>query len=179
MRKNNWIVLGLLAIAVAFLLWLWYFLSFDQVDNPYDLTLAIVAWVLIIVAGVIFYFTEKRRREKLRTVYVNDLFLYNPQAGLVSRGTFEAPAASAGQGVPEVAALVEQIRAVLDGLDYSYDLKKLDEKQMPVFRTIIRTSKFKDGGNEWEGEVAPASDPDNAVPFSSQKDLEALLASMA
>ena len=50
MKKSNVIVFVLLALASAFFLWLWYFLGLNRVDEPLDLVLSIVWWLVIVVA---------------------------------------------------------------------------------------------------------------------------------
>ena len=46
MKKSNVIVFVLLALASAFFLWLWYFLGLNRVDEPLDLVLSIVWWLV-------------------------------------------------------------------------------------------------------------------------------------
>ncbi|BCS58508.1 hypothetical protein ADLECEL_23930 [Adlercreutzia equolifaciens subsp. celatus] len=37
MRKNNWIVAAIAAVACGVLLWAWFALGFNHVDDPLDL----------------------------------------------------------------------------------------------------------------------------------------------
>ena len=61
MKKSNFIVLGISAIAAALLLVLWYYLGFNHIDNPLDLVLAIVWWVGIVVIAVVIARLERQR----------------------------------------------------------------------------------------------------------------------
>ena len=70
MKKSNWILLTVFLIASIFLLWLWYYLGFNRVDNPLDLVLSIIWWVVIVVSFVVISRAEKKRREEIRTIYV-------------------------------------------------------------------------------------------------------------
>ena len=46
-----------------------------------------------------------------------------------------------------------------------------------TFRWVMRSRKFDRNGDDWEGEVVAAHDPDaEPRPFSSREDLAALLA---
>ena len=47
MKTNNKIVLIVSALLAAFLLFLWFYLDFNQVDSPLDLLIAILWWVII------------------------------------------------------------------------------------------------------------------------------------
>ena len=49
MRKNNWIVTAIAAVACGVLLWAWFALGFNHVDDPLDLVVA-VAWWLVVAA---------------------------------------------------------------------------------------------------------------------------------
>ena len=64
------IVFVLLALASAFFLWLWYFLGLNRVDEPLDLVLSIVWWLVIVVAIAVIVKMERTRRRRVRTVYV-------------------------------------------------------------------------------------------------------------
>ena len=62
MKKSNVIIFVLLAIASAFLLWLWYCLGLNKVDEPLDLVLSILWWIVIIASIVIVAKMEQIRR---------------------------------------------------------------------------------------------------------------------
>ena len=61
MKKSNVIVFVLLALASAFFLWLWYFLGLNRVDEPLDLVLSIVWWLVIVVAIAVIVKMEQQR----------------------------------------------------------------------------------------------------------------------
>ena len=60
MRKSNWLILAVLAVAAGLFLWLWYYLGFNFVDDPFDLVLAVVWWavVLVLAGGSPFLLTR-------------------------------------------------------------------------------------------------------------------------
>ena len=84
MKKSNWILLTVFLIASIFLLWLWYYLGFNRVDNPLDLVLSIIWWVVIVVSFVVISRAEKKRREEIRTIYVGSDAIFNVERGLIS-----------------------------------------------------------------------------------------------
>ena len=47
MRKNNWIVAAIAAVACGVLLWAWFALGFNHVDDPLDLVVAVVWWLAV------------------------------------------------------------------------------------------------------------------------------------
>ena len=52
MRKSNWTILAVLAVAAGFFLWLWYYLGFNFVDEPLDLVLAVAWWAMVVALAV-------------------------------------------------------------------------------------------------------------------------------
>ena len=57
------------------------------------------------------------------------------------------------------------------------EVAALDERARSAFRWVMRSRKFDRNGDDWEGEVVPAHDPDaEPRPFASREDLAALLA---
>ena len=65
MRKNNWIVAAIAAVACGVLLWAWFALGFNHVDDPLDLVVAVVWWLAVaaVVGGIVW--AEGKRREKM------------------------------------------------------------------------------------------------------------------
>lgn len=51
MRKSNWLVVAIAAVAAGLVLWAWYALGFNHVDDPLDLVVAIVWWLVMPDAG--------------------------------------------------------------------------------------------------------------------------------
>jgi hypothetical protein len=161
MKKNNFVVVLVLLIASIFLLWLWFAKQFNLVDNPVDITLSIIWWVLMVVVAAVFVLTEKRRRAAIRTVYVGAAGVYNPQAGLVS--------------APALADKMTALAEMLEGLEYGWEAKELKDEQMQV-DCVVRSAKFSDGGNTWEGEVEFAGAQSGRThKFSSKEELAFLL----
>ena len=162
MRKNNWIVAAIAAVACGVLLWAWFALGFNHVDDPLDLVVAIVWWLVVaaVVGGIVW--AEGKRREKMRLAFVGEGVVYNPEAGLVMPDAGES----------ELAAL----ERTLSGMAFPDEVAVLDERVRPAFRWVVRSRKFDRNGEVWEGEVVAVHDPDaEPRPFSSREDLALLL----
>lgn len=162
MRKSNWFVLALASIAAAVLLWLWYYLGFNRVDSPLDLVVAIIWWVVIVVVAFAIKHTEDKRRERMRTAFVGDGFLYNPETGLL---------------VPELGeSEVALLERTLADLTYSNKIVALDKDEQLPFRWVVHSVKFDKAGEVWKGEIRfvhkPEQDP---IPFESRGELVASL----
>ena len=101
MRKNNWIVAAIAAVACGVLLWAWFALGFNHVDDPLDLVVAVAWWLVVaaVVGGIVW--AEGKRREKMRLAFVGEGVVYNPEAGLVMPDAGES----------ELAALERTLRA--------------------------------------------------------------------
>ena len=144
MKKNNYLVLGASAIVAALLLALWYYLGFSQIDNPLDLALAIVWWVLIAAIALAIARLERNRKRAIRTIYVSPTALYNFERGVVGLG--DAPS-------------VDAMQEILGNLEYGFDKKALPEQGKFDYRFIVKTDEFKaatDGENSqptWKGSV--------------------------
>ncbi len=147
MKKNNIIVLAISAVAAAFLLWLWFYLGFNQIDNPLDLVLAILWWVgIAVIVGLIVYLERKRQRQ-IRTIYVSPTALYNSEKGIVA--------------LKEVSS-VDAMEGILQELEYNFDKADLPSKKTFDYRYIVQTDEYKeqdsedtDNSNEpkWSGKV--------------------------
>lgn len=175
MRKSNVIITVILAAVSIFLLWLWYWLGFNQVDSPLDLVISIVWWLVIIIGIVLTVKTESTRREKVRTMYVADGSFFNTELG----NRVLAPGASA----------TAAIASVLPSLQYGFD--KADAPKQPGtnqpqdFRFVVRTAKFEQGSNggnaqgqqsqgTWQGEVVNVA-TGNVRRFSSKAELASII----
>ena len=66
MRKSNVIILAVLAVAAGFFLWLWYYLGFNFVDDPFDLVLAVVWWAVVVALVVGIHAAERKRQRPLQ-----------------------------------------------------------------------------------------------------------------
>ena len=155
MRKSNWIVAAIAPVACGALLWAWFALGFNHVDDPLDLV------VVAVVGGIVW--AEGKRREKMRLAFIGEGVVYNPEAGLVMPDAGES----------ELAAL----ERTLSGMAFPDEVAALDERMSPAFRWVVRSRKFDRNGEVWEGEVVAAHDPDaEPRPFASREDLAALLA---
>lgn len=64
---------------------------------------------------------------------------------------------------------------MLSALDYGFDMAERPDKTRIRFQRIVRTFKFKDLGDVWEGEVVEVSHPDDPRPFGDRMELAQLL----
>lgn len=185
MKKSNWIILAVLLVASIFFLWLWYYLNFNLVDNPFDLVLSIVWWVLVAVACFAIHKAEQKRQERVRTTFLAPSQLFNCEAGLLPV-----------QG----ASAVESLEQTLAGLEYNFHMEEFPNKEKVKFDYVVHSSKFefeKDDEQqqqdasapqaadadkaeirvtEWEGEVVNVANPDDdPQKFSNREELEAIL----
>ncbi len=144
MKKNNYIVLGVAAVAAAFLLFLWYYLGLNAVDEPFDLVLAVIWWIGIVVIAAVIARLEANRKRQIRTIYVSPTALYNSERGVV--GLKDAPVADAMQ-------------EILSNLEYGFDKKAMPETSKFDYRFVVQTDEFKAGDEEkdeqpkWTGKV--------------------------
>ncbi len=162
MRKSNWLVAVIAVLSCAVLLGLWFQLGFNHVDDPLDLVIAIVWWV--VVAGIIaaIVWAEHRRREKMRLAFVGTGVVYNPERGLVL--------------VEEDDSELDALQETLQGMSYPTKIVELADHVRPAFRWVVRSERFERNGDVWVGEVLPAHDPDaQAVRFSGRDELAQLI----
>ncbi|MCH3943480.1 MAG: hypothetical protein WAY93_03005 [Atopobiaceae bacterium] len=129
MKKSNWAVFAILVVISAFLLWLWYYLGFNRVDNPFDLVLSICWWIGVGVLCWLIYRSEKKRQEQIRTIYVAPNALFNSERGIVK---FDDPE----QRVP----LMEDILA---NLKYDFHKEDMPDQDDMQFDYVVRTEDFK------------------------------------
>jgi hypothetical protein len=163
MKKSNWILLALAAIACAFLLYLWFYLGFNKIDNPLDLVLAVLWWAIIAAVGCVIAKAEKARQRQVRTVYVAGNKLYNSEAGEVE--------------VEAETTTVSAIQQVLAGLSYGFDKNDLPGGTQVQY--VVETDEFKDGDEPtWKGKVTKVvSDGENVeTDFDGADALAAALA---
>ena len=106
MKKSNVILTVVALVASAVLLWLWYYLGFNNVDSPLDLVMSVIWWVIVVAGVALVAKAEGTRRQTVRTAYVGDGRLYNSESGLLTLG--------AG------ASATDSVAAVLAGLDYGF-----------------------------------------------------------
>ena len=143
MKANNYIVLGISAVVAAFLLFLWYYLGFNQIDNPLDLVLAIIWWVAIVVFIAVILILENRRKRQIRTIYVSPTALYNSEYGVVGlRGNQN----------------MQVMQEILENLRYNFNREDLPENDKFDYRYIVQTDEYKasktDGEDPtWKGKV--------------------------
>lgn len=157
MRKSNWIIAAVLLLASIAFLWIWHALQFDLVDNPLDIVVTVVWWVVIAAACVAIHWAEKKRQERIRTIFVAPGLIYNSEMGVIRLGSD--------------AELIDALQSVLTNLTYGFDLASLPENSRVRFKQIVRSSRFGQAGDVWEGEVVEVARPDRPVPFRSRQEL--------
>ncbi len=128
MKKNNIIVLATLVVVCALLLWLWFYLGFNQIDNPLDLVLAIAWWAVIAAIVIFVTYLERKRQHRIRTIYVSPTALYNSERGIVALdGT-----------------AIDTMQDILQKLQYGFDTKALPDKKHFDYRYIVQTDEYKE-----------------------------------
>ena len=128
MKKNNIIVFGIAALLAAFLLWLWFYLGFNKVDDPFDLALAITWWVGIAVLVALIVYLEHRRQRQIRTIYVSSTALYNSEKGTVLLGD---------------AVATDAMQEILQQLSYGFDGGGLPDKASFECLYVVKTDEYK------------------------------------
>lgn len=166
MKKFNLIALAIAAIAAAVLLVLWFVLGFNHVDAPVDFVIAVLWWLLITGVAYGIIRVEQKRRERIRTVYVADDEMFNPE-----RGAFERPS--------DPSAVARAAEETVRDLTYGFSIHTLpDENERPSFTYVIRTFAYDPDNKEWSGEVVFARDPKRKPShFESRAQLASALAS--
>ncbi len=142
MKKNNVIVLAISAVAAAFLLWLWFYLGFNHIDNPLDLVLAILWWVGIAALVALITYMERKRQRQIRTIYVSPTALYNSEKGIVAL---------------KEASSVEAMEGILQQLEYNFDKADLPSKKTFDYRYVVQTDEYKE--NDSDSEKDSSSEP--------------------
>ncbi len=181
MKKSNCLIVAIALVASAFLLWLWFHLGFNEVDNPLDLALSILWWVVVALVVIVIARVEHKRRELIRTVYVSPAALFNSE-----RGTVPVSCAADRMGA---------MQEVLRGLSYGFERKDMPSREDFDCLFVVRTKKYKasqaggqpgqsgsapagaDSEAEWEGTVVKVDHAggNTETAFSSARELAALL----
>lgn len=165
MKKSNVIVLAVAALVAASLLFLWYYLGFNRIDNPFDLVLTICWWIGIglIVSGIMY--VEHKRQRQIRTIYVSPTALYNSEKGIVALHD---------------TTMMEAMRNILEKLEYDFSREDLPDKKTFDYRFVVQTDEYKEGNEEkgeeptWKGTVIKI-DRENGNVETSFEDEEELM----
>lgn len=169
MKKSNVIITALIVLVSAFLLFLWVYMGFYRVDNPLDLILSIVWWVVLALAIAVIVKSEKTRRARIRRMYIGADALFNSEEGLV-----------ACSGPDQV---ITTMGGILDDLKYSFKREDAPEGETFVAAYLVKTDTYKDRGDVWTGSiVVPAVDDssqDDERGFEDQEELLAELVALA
>ncbi len=165
MKKSNVIVLAVAALVAAFLLFLWHYLGFNRIDNPFDLVLTICWWIGIglIVSGIMY--VEHKRQRQICTIYVSPTALYNSEKGIVALHD---------------TTMMEAMRNILEKLEYDFSREDLPDKKTFDYRFVVQTDEYKEGNEEkgeeptWKGTVTKI-DRENGNVETSFEDEEELM----
>lgn len=161
MKKSNWLIIGILVVASIIFLAMWYALGFNLVDDPLDLVVSIVWWVVIVAVCLLINWSEQKRRRALRTSFIAPGLIYNPEAGIVR--------------IEGEQSYTPTLERMLDSLAYDFDHEEVSNDQRIRFTYIVRSDKFSDNGDTWEGEVVKITDPDNIRYFQNRGELARLI----
>lgn len=148
MKKSNIIIFAILIAISFFLLWLWYYLGFNKVDNPLDLVLSIVWWVIsaVLIFGIVRF--EKKRRQQIRTIYVAPGMLFNSERGAVE--------------CVDPETRIKLMQDILANLKYGFNKEDLPDNDQYDFQYVVRTDDFDQKNSsdqqqqdetEWKGTV--------------------------
>lgn len=148
MKKSNWIILGVLVVISAFLLWLWYYLGFNKVDDPFDLVLSVVWWIGVALIGYLIYRAEKKRQQQIRTIYVSPDALFNVERGLVD--------------CPDPEKRVSLMEEILDNLEYNFHKEDMPKEKDFEFKYVVRTEDFKEKDSKDDNDANAT--PEDATP---------------
>lgn len=169
MKKSNWIGLAIAVLVDVFLLWLWFFLGFNQVDSPLDLVIFIIWLVAIVAVALGVNRLERQREKRLRTIYVSSTAVFNKERGPVSLGS--------------AAAAPSVMERILRDMEYGFDLKEMPKPEEFNCRYVVQTDEYKATGGEggdptWKGTVVAIDHAagNREMPFSSRDELAAALA---
>lgn len=172
MKKSNVIVLAVSALVAVFLLWLWFYLGFNNVDSPTDLALAIGWWVGIAAIVALIAYLERKRQQQVRTIYVSPTALYNSERGIVAL---------------KESSCTDAMESILQQLEYNFNKEDLPSNKTFDYRYVVQTNEYKEQGSEddqdssqpkWTGKVTKI-DRENGnteTDFSSIEELRTALA---
>ena len=168
MKKSNVILAVVLAAVSVFLLWLWFYLGFNLVDNPVDLTVSIAWWIVLVAVAALIARAEKKRQQAVRTVFLGKGKAFNPELGVVELG---------GESV------ATDVEGIIERLEYGFKKHDLSEDAAELYSTVIKSPVFKvRKGNDssetrqvdWEGEVI-FTVTGETTSFSSKEELGKIL----
>ncbi len=170
MKKSNYLVLAVSALVSVFLLYIWYAYGFNKIDNPLDLVISIIWWLLIVALVVLINRWEAKRQRAIRTVYLAPAALYNSEVGVRQLDT---------------AAPADAAEAVLRGLEYGFGTKDAPARDKFDYRYVVKTETYKPAASgssnaepTWQGSLVTIDcvNGNTEKSFSSKKELVALLA---
>lgn len=161
MKKSNWLIAGLLVVASVIFLAMWYVMGFNLIDDPLDLVISIVWWVVIIAICLLIQWSENKRRRSIRTTLLAPGVMYNPEVGVVE----VAPGQTHAQ----------TLERILSNLTYGFDTEENANEQHIRFKQIVRSKKFANDGDTWTGEVVDVANPNQVRYFQNKAELARLI----
>lgn len=160
MRKSNWIVIAILVVASILFLILWNVFDFNLIDAK-DLWITIIWWVVIVGVCVAIKLADNKRRQSMRTAFLAPHLIYNAEAGIVK--------------VDAKTDVVPELQRILSNLKYDMVKAKVPEDSRIRFDYVVRTNRFAQNGNVWEGELVKISHSNRPKPFRDREELVMLL----
>ena len=161
MKKSNWLIVGLFVVASVIFLAMWYVMGFNLIDDPLDLVISIVWWVVIIAICLLIQWSENKRQRSIRTTLLAPGVLYNPEVGVVQ----VAPGQTHAQ----------TLERILSNLTYGFDTEENANEQHIRFKQIVRSKKFANDGDTWTGEVVDVANPNQVRYFQNKAELARLI----
>lgn len=158
MKKSSVVLFLAFALASGFLLWLWFYLGFNRVDDSLDLALSIAWWLVIIIVYIVILRLEKIRRKRVRTIYISEELAFNSELGSLPYN-----------GPIEMILLIEKI---LNDLKYSFSKVESPNTNAFPIKFIVRT--FEHNDDVWKGEVTRV-EAKNSIAFESKEQLFQIL----
>lgn len=162
MKKSNIAIIAILVAASIVFLALWLIFDFDTADMK-DLIICVAWWIVIIAICIAIHLAEKKRQQATRIILVSDELLFNSEAGIVPLNS------SNSEG------MVEQIRETLSNLSYNVEDPEIPNDSKIRFKYIVRSPKFAQSGDVWEGEVVTLSQSSIPQSFANKQELIQIL----
>ena len=70
---------------------------------------------------------------------------------------------------------VEELQRILSELQYTFERPDEPNQKRVIFTYIVRSDKFSDDGDTWEGEVVRVANPQDPQPFNAAEGAQVTL----
>lgn len=158
MKASNWLVYGLSILAAALLIAFWYLFGYYRIDSPLDVIIAVFLLIAVVVAIVFIVSVERKRKDRIRTLYVGEGFVYNSEEGV--------------RDVSDSHTLLMNMRDMLENLNYSFEHIHLSNVNRDSIYLIIETTSYKK--DTWAGKLVLIKAQEE-YPFTDERELAELL----